>query len=116
MSNNARLTAYQLAQIMLLRATGHTQAEIAEKVGTSQAVVSYQLRKLRKRSRETSPEAMFREHLLYVQLQDARHELYCVGCYRAHLIELERQLANTFSFGNDAQDSKIDIFGVRRVT
>ena len=46
------LTPRQIAELLKLRALGWSQAEIAEKLGTSQQVIGYQLKKLKKQSKE----------------------------------------------------------------
>ena len=45
------LTPKQIAELLKLRALGWSQAEIAEKLETSQQVIGYQLKKLKKQSK-----------------------------------------------------------------
>ena len=45
------LTPKQIAELLKLRALGWSQAEIAEQLKTSQQVIGYQLKKLKKQSK-----------------------------------------------------------------
>ena len=46
------LTPKQIAELLKLRALGWSQAEIAEKLNTSQQVIGYQLKKLKEQSKK----------------------------------------------------------------
>ena len=46
------LDSKQIAELLKLRALGWSQAEIAEKLNTSQQVIGYQLKKLKEQSKK----------------------------------------------------------------
>ena len=52
------LTPKQIAELLKLRGLGWSQAEIAEKLETSQQVIGYQLKKLKKQSKEKEIEEL----------------------------------------------------------
>ena len=54
----------QIAELLKLRALGFSQAEIAETLNTSQQVIAYQLRKLKKKAKETSADDVFNAALI----------------------------------------------------
>ena len=58
------LTPKQVAELIKLRALGWSQKEIAEKLGTSQQVIAYQLKKLKKQSREKGADEVFNAALM----------------------------------------------------
>ena len=58
------LTPRQIAELLKLRALGWSQAEIAEKLGTSQQVIGYHLKKLKKQSKEKGADEVFNAALL----------------------------------------------------
>jgi orotate phosphoribosyltransferase-like protein len=58
------LNPKQIAELLKLRALGFSQAEIAETLNTSQQVIAYQLRKLKKKAKETSADDVFNAALI----------------------------------------------------
>ncbi|MFL2956528.1 MAG: winged helix-turn-helix transcriptional regulator [Candidatus Thalassarchaeaceae archaeon] len=58
------LDATQLSELLKLRGIGWSQKEIAEKIGTSQQVVAYQLKKLKEDSLKGDPEDVFNRALV----------------------------------------------------
>ncbi|MDP6148080.1 MAG: winged helix-turn-helix transcriptional regulator [Candidatus Thalassarchaeaceae archaeon] len=58
------LDASQLSELLKLRGIGWSQQEIAEKIGTSQQVVAYQLKKLKEDSLKGDPEDVFNRALV----------------------------------------------------
>ncbi len=58
------LTPKQIAELLKLRALGWSQAEIAEKLNTSQQVIGYQLKKLKKQSKESGADEVFNAALI----------------------------------------------------
>ena len=58
------LTPKQLMQLVKLRALGWSQAEIAEELGVSQQVIGYNLKKLKKKSRESGVDQVFNSALI----------------------------------------------------
>lgn len=58
------LTPRQISELLKLRALGWSQAEIAEKLGTSQQVIGYQLKKLKKQSKEKGADEVFNAALM----------------------------------------------------
>jgi orotate phosphoribosyltransferase-like protein len=58
------LTPKQIAELLKLRALGWSQAEIAEKLETSQQVIGYQLKKLKKQSKEKGADEVFNAALI----------------------------------------------------
>ena len=58
------LTPQQLAELLKLRAIGFSQKEIAEKIGTSQQVVAYHLKKLKEDAKKKGAEEVFSSALL----------------------------------------------------
>ena len=58
------LSARQISSLIKLRAIGWSQSEIAESLGISQQVVAYNLKKLKKKSKEKSPDEVFSAALL----------------------------------------------------
>jgi len=58
------LTPQQLMQLVKLRALGWSQAEIAEELGVSQQVIGYNLKKLKKKSRESGVDQVFNSALI----------------------------------------------------
>ncbi|MDA8715518.1 hypothetical protein N9M06_00075 [Candidatus Poseidoniales archaeon] len=58
------LTPKQIAELLKLRALGWSQAEIAEQLKTSQQVIGYQLKKLKKQSREKGADEVFNAALI----------------------------------------------------
>ena len=58
------LDATQLSELLKLRVIGWSQKEIAEKIGTSQQVVAYQLKKLKEDSLKGDPEDVFNRALV----------------------------------------------------
>lgn len=58
------LTPKQVAELLKLRALGWSQKEIAEQLGTSQQVIAYQLKKLKKQSREKGADEVFNAALM----------------------------------------------------
>ena len=58
------LTPKQIAELLKLRALGWSQAEIAEKSETSQQVIGYQLKKLKKQSKEKGADEVFNAALI----------------------------------------------------
>ena len=61
---NMALTPKQIAELLKLRALGWSQAEIAEKLDTSQQVIGYQLKKLKKQSKEKGADEVFNAALI----------------------------------------------------
>jgi len=53
------LTPKQIAELLKLRALGWSQAEIAEKLETSQQVIGYQLKKLKEQSKRKGTDEVF---------------------------------------------------------
>jgi DNA-binding NarL/FixJ family response regulator len=58
------LTPKQIAELLKLRALGWSQAEIAEILNTSQQVVGYHLKKLKKQSKERGADEVFNAALI----------------------------------------------------
>ena len=58
------LTPKQVTELLKLRALGWSQAEIAEKLGTSQQVIGYHLKKLKKQSKERGADEVFNAALI----------------------------------------------------
>ena len=58
------LTPKMIAELLKLRALGWSQAEIAEKLETSQQVIGYHLRKLKKQSKEKGTDEVFNAALI----------------------------------------------------
>ena len=58
------LTPKQIAELLKLRALGWSQAEIAEHLKTSQQVIGYQLKKLKKQSKERGADEVFNAALI----------------------------------------------------
>ena len=58
------LTPKQLADLLKLRALGWSQKEIAEQLGTSQQVIGYHLKKLKKQSQERGADEVFSSALM----------------------------------------------------
>ena len=58
------LTPNQIAELLKLRALGWSQAEIAERLGTSQQVVGYQLKKLKEKSMKLGTDQVFNAALI----------------------------------------------------
>lgn len=58
------LTPSQISELVKLRALGWSQSEIAEKIGTSQQVIGYQLKKLKKQSKERGTDSTFTNALM----------------------------------------------------
>ena len=58
------LDASQHSELLKLRGIGWSQQEIAEKIGTSQQVVAYQLKKLKEDSLKGDPEDVFNRALV----------------------------------------------------
>jgi len=87
------LTAYQIAELIKMRGTGHSQAEIGARLGVSQQVVAYNLKKLRKEAEKKGPFAVFDDSLARAGF------LPCT----AH------------TYFDDMMWTYNDIFGVRRV-
>ena len=53
------LTPNQVFELLKLRALGWSQAEIAEKLNTSQQVIGYQLKKLKEQSKRKGADEVF---------------------------------------------------------
>jgi len=58
------LTPKMIAELLKLRALGWSQAEIAEKLETSQQVIGYHLKKLKKQSKEKGTDEVFNAALI----------------------------------------------------
>ena len=58
------LSQKQLAELLKLRALGWSQTEIAEKLETSQQVIGYQLKKLKKQSKQKGADEVFNSVLI----------------------------------------------------
>tara|TARA_B100001996_G_C18243295_1_gene432345 strand:- start:25 stop:303 length:279 start_codon:yes stop_codon:yes gene_type:complete len=58
------LSPQQISSLIKLRAIGWSQSEIAESLGISQQVVAYNLKKLKEKSKEKSPDEIFSAALL----------------------------------------------------
>jgi len=58
------LSPRQLAELLKLRALGWTQAEIAERLNTSQQVIGYQLKKLKEQSKKVGTDEVFHSALI----------------------------------------------------
>ena len=58
------LTPKQIAELLKLRALGWSQAEIAEKLNTSQQVIGYQLKKLKEQSKKRGTDEVFNAALI----------------------------------------------------
>lgn len=58
------LTPQQIAAIMKLRGLGWSQKEIAEKIGASQQVIAYHLKKLREQSKKVGVDDAFSAAIL----------------------------------------------------
>ena len=58
------LTPNQIAELLKLRALGWSQAEIAERLGTSQQVVGYQLKNLKEKSMKLGTDQVFNAALI----------------------------------------------------
>lgn len=58
------LSPNQIAELLKLRALGWSQAEIAERLGTSQQVVGYQLKKLKEQSMKLGTDQVFNAALI----------------------------------------------------
>ena len=58
------LSAKDIAELLKLRALGFSQAEIAEKLETSQQVIAYQLRKLKKEANRRGTDEVFQAALV----------------------------------------------------
>jgi len=58
------LTPKQIAELLKLRALGWSQAEIADHLKTSQQVIGYQLKKLKKQSKEKGADEVFNAALI----------------------------------------------------
>ena len=58
------LSAKDIAELLKLRALGFSQAEIAEKLETSQQVIAYQLRKLKKEANTRGTDEVFQAALV----------------------------------------------------
>ena len=58
------LTPKQIAELLKLRALGWSQAEIADQLKTSQQVIGYQLKKLKKQSKEKGADEGFNAALI----------------------------------------------------
>jgi len=61
---NMALTPNQIAELLKLRALGWSQAEIAEKLNTSQQVIGYQLKKLKEQSKKRGTDEVFNAALI----------------------------------------------------
>ena len=58
------LSPNQIAELLKLRALGWSQAEIAERLGTSQQVVGYHLKKLKEQSMKLGTDQVFNAALI----------------------------------------------------
>jgi len=58
------LTPKQIAELLKLRALGWSQKEIAECLGTSQQVIGYHLKKLKRQSKERGADEVFNTALM----------------------------------------------------
>lgn len=58
------LNSKQIAELLKLRALGWSQAEIAEKLNTSQQVIGYQLKKLKEKSKIRGTDEVFNAALI----------------------------------------------------
>ena len=62
--DNMALTPNQIAELLKIRALGWSQAEIAEKLNTSQQVIGYQLKKLKEQSKKKGTDEVFNAALI----------------------------------------------------
>ncbi len=58
------LDAQQIAELLKLRALGWSQAEIADKLKTSQQVIGYHLKKLKDQSKKKGTDEVFNAALM----------------------------------------------------
>jgi orotate phosphoribosyltransferase-like protein len=58
------LDASQLAELLKMRALGFSQSEIAQALDTSQQVIAYQLKKLKKQARKKGTDEVFNAALI----------------------------------------------------
>ena len=58
------LDASQLAELLKMRALGFSQSEIAQALDTSQQVIAYQLKKLKKQARKKGTDEVFHAALI----------------------------------------------------
>jgi len=58
------LSPQQIMQLVKLRALGWSQVEIAERLGVSQQVIGYHLKKLKKKSQESGIDQVFNSALI----------------------------------------------------
>jgi len=67
-----KLEIDKIAKMIMLRGVGYQQAEIAEELEVSPAAISYQLKRLRKLSKEYSPKDIFDYYIKGLKLMEEK--------------------------------------------
>ena len=77
-----------IAELLKLRALGFSQAEIAEKLKTSQQVIAYQLRKLKEQANKKGTDEVFNAALIGgLAGAESLHYLSCSRTIRSEFDE-----------------------------